>query len=128
LIYVDASVALAEVFSESRRPPATFWDLPLVASRLTDLEMRTRASSSPQADRYRATVDRLVGCISFTEIEPESVDLIYAGGTRGLRTLDAIHLATLAHFNRAPGGTALATYDRRLATAAHALGFEVIVP
>jgi predicted nucleic acid-binding protein len=128
LIYVDSSVALAEVFGETRRPPREFWDLPLVASRLTDLEMRTRALASGVADRYRLVVDQVAGCISFTEIEPVSVELIYAGGTRGLRTLDAIHLATLAHFNAAPGGTALATYDRRLAAAAQAMGFQVIVP
>lgn len=128
MIYVDSSVALAEVFGESRRPPREFWDLDLVASRLTDLEMRLRAAATGQAERFLSVVDQIAGCISFIEIEPASVELIYAGGTRGLRTLDAIHLATLAHFNSAPGGTELATYDRRLATAAHAMGFPVIVP
>ena len=79
-------------------------------------------------DRFRVAIDQVAGCIAFTEIEPASVGLIYEGDAGNLRTLDAIHLATLAHFNRAPGGTALATYDRRLAAAAEAMGFDVLAP
>jgi predicted nucleic acid-binding protein len=128
LIYVDASVALATVFGESRRPPANFWDAPLVASRLTDLEMRTRASAGGAPEKFRAVVEEISGCISFTEIDPESVALIYAGNQLGLRTLDAIHLATLAFLNSGPRRTVLATYDRRLAAAAQAMGFDVLAP
>jgi predicted nucleic acid-binding protein len=90
--------------------------------------MRMRAAATKRPEQFRAAVDRVAGCIAFTEIKPSSVGLIYEGGAGTLRTLDAIHLATLAFFNRAPGGTILATYDRRLAAAAGALGIEVIAP
>ena len=43
-----------------------------------------------------------------------------------VRTLDALHLATM-HYLRARGQTfRLATYDRRLAAAATALGFSLV--
>ena len=125
MIYVDASVALSEVFSEDRRPPLTFWNEPLVASRLTDLEMRTRAAAT---DSQRAAVERLSSRISYLGITPETVDLIYTNGATGLRTLDAIHLATLAYVNQGLRRVPLATYDKRLAAAAKKLGFIVLEP
>ena len=42
MIYVDTSVALAHLFAEDRRPPASFWIEPLVSSRLLEYEMWTR--------------------------------------------------------------------------------------
>jgi len=95
--------------------------------------MRTRVAATGQLSRFRSALDEISGCIAFTEIKPATVGLIYDGHTKdghtkNLRTLDAIHLATLAHFNLGPGSTVLATYDRRLATAAQAMGFQVIAP
>ncbi len=128
MIYIDSSVALSEVFSENRRPPRAFWDQPLVASRLTDLEMRVRATRTGRAAEFQAVTDLLAARINFLDIAPPSLELIYRGGTRELRTLDAIHLATVAHLNRAHRRIPLATYDQRLAAAADSLGIAVIAP
>jgi predicted nucleic acid-binding protein len=128
LIYVDASVTLAEVFAEDRRPQDGFWDLPLVASRLTDLEMRARAAALGRLQEKAAVLDEISNAITFADVERKNLEFLYAGQTGALRTLDAIHLATLEFFNRELGETVLATYDHRLATAAHALGFAVMVP
>lgn len=125
---MDASVALAEVFSEQRRPKPGFWDLPLVASRITDLEMRTRAAAMGQLQAKAALLDEIANTITFADIQRRNVELIYSGRTRALRTLDAIHLATLDFFNRDIGETLLATYDSRLAAAAQSLGFQVVTP
>lgn len=125
---MDASVALAEVFAEQRRPQEGFWDLPLVASRITDLEMRTRAAAMGQLQAKAAILDEISNAITFADIRRKNLELLYTGRTGALRTLDAVHLATLDFFNRDIGETALATYDRRLAAAAHAMGFEVIIP
>jgi predicted nucleic acid-binding protein len=45
-----------------------------------------------------------------------------------LRTLDALHLATMDHLRKAGFPIQLATYDLRLAKAAKALRFDVITP
>lgn len=128
MIYADSSVAVAAVLSESRRPPDAFWTARIVASRLTDLETRVRVARHGDGARHRQAVDFITSRMMFVEIDRASVDLLYREIPSGLRTLDAIHLATLEHLNGGLQRVPLATYDRRLATAAHAMGFEVIVP
>lgn len=51
LIYVDTSVALAHLFAEDRRPPASFWTETLVSSRLLDYEIWTRLHARRATDR-----------------------------------------------------------------------------
>jgi hypothetical protein len=43
----------------------------------------------------------------------------------GLRTLDALHLASLLFLRRQGAEARLASYDRRLSGAAEAMGFEL---
>lgn len=129
MIYVDASVALAALLEERRRPHDSFWNARCVASRLTDLEVRVRFPERLRERGHASTdLERLLARIEYMEITTQTVELLYREPTSALRTLDAIHLATLDFFNRELGHAALATYDRRLATAAHAMGFQVIVP
>ena len=128
MVYVDASVALAALFGETKRPDDAFWALPCVASRVTELEVRVRASSITQAAPSVADVDRLIAAVSYVEVAGPALSLLYTGGARGLRTLDAIHLSTLAYLNSGPQQVILATYDRRLAAAARAMRFEVVEP
>jgi hypothetical protein len=54
VIYVDTSVALAELFAEDRRPPPDFWKGQLVSSRLLEYELWTRI----QARHAGATLAR----------------------------------------------------------------------
>ena len=42
MIYVDTSVALAELLAEDRRPGESFWNQTLVSSRLLEYEVWTR--------------------------------------------------------------------------------------
>lgn len=128
MIYADASVTVATVLSESRRPPDEFWTSRVVASRLTDLETRVRVARHGQSARHQQAIDFVTSRLLLVEIDRDSVGLLYREIPTGLRTLDAIHLATLAHLNSGLRRVPLATYDRRLAAAAHAMGFQVIVP
>ncbi len=128
MIYVDASVVLASLFGEAQRPSDLFWDGPRLASRLTDLEVRVRTASRLPQGQSVIGMQHILSRVRFVEISERSVELLYTAPPRSLRTLDAIHLATLAHLNRGPRHIALATYDRRLATAAQAMGFTVITP
>ncbi len=125
---MDSSVTVAAVFGEDRRPAPEFWTARVVASRLTDLETRVRAARQRAATAIEPPVNTVLSHISFVEIDDKTMDLIYREVPRNLRSLDAIHLATLEYFNREIGKTALATYDRRLAVAAHEMGFDVFAP
>lgn len=128
MIYVDASVVLAWIFGEDQRPSKEFWDGPRFASRLTELEVRVRAAAKQASAERDAGIESIASRLRFTEINPTTVGLLYSDPPRNLRTLDALHLATLEYLRRTGRELTLATYDRRLATAAHAMGFQVIVP
>lgn len=128
MIYIDSSVILAALFGESRRPVDAFWEGPRVASRLTDLEVRVGSSRRERSSQFAAKAHRLLSDVRFVEITGRAVQLLYTSPPRTLRTLDAIHLATLAYVNSGPRDVPLATYDRRLAAAAQAMGFQVIEP
>lgn len=128
MIYVDSSVALATLREETRRPDESFWDAPLVASRLTDLEVRVRSAGRLALGRVAEDVEELLARLEWFEMSPVTLGLLYQRPPEGLRTLDLIHLSTLDFVNREISKTALATYDRRLALAAESMGFKVISP
>lgn len=128
MIYVDSSVALAALQSEDRRPPAAFWEGPCVASRLTDLEVRVRTAARRLPASASDDLEQLLARIEWIEISSLTMGLLYHAPPVGLRTLDAIHLATMEFLSRELGAAALATYDSRLARAARAMGFEVVTP
>ncbi len=126
MIYLDSSVALAQLLFETRSPPAPFWQQPLVSSRLLEYEVWNRAHAyglaSTRADDIRAIL-ALVDMIEMTgptlarALEPFPVSV---------RTLDGLHLATLASVLRSTAAAVeLASYDGRLLGAARALGIPL---
>lgn len=128
MIYVDSSVVLATLLEEQRRPSEQFWQAPRVASRLMELEVRVRSTDRPLANHAEQDLDDLLARVQFVEIERDTVALLYQKPPKGVRTLDAIHLATLSYLNSGQQAVPLATYDRRLAAAAESMGFTVITP
>lgn len=126
MIYLDSSVALAAINGEPRLPPKTLWDEPLVASRLTEYEVRVRTLAGPAAHAREPYVEQLLAAVSFVEITPQIVARLYEPFPVRVRTLDAIHLATLAHLARGPVKARLATYDQRLSAAAARMGIELV--
>lgn len=96
-----------------------------VASRIVDVEVRravARASVTEAAERVERVLERIV------KLELDATLAAEAGRLRpsGLRTLDAIHLASALALG--PQLDAIVTYDRRLADAAAAAGIEVAAP
>ena len=45
MIYLDTSVALAQLLAEDRAPPSSLWSEPLIASRLLEYEIWTRLNA-----------------------------------------------------------------------------------
>ena len=121
MIYVDTSVVLAHLLAEDRVPPADLWTEPLVASRLIHYEVWTRILArglgSSHGDAVRATLAR----VALVEMRPLVLQRALEAFPTPVRTLDALHLASIV-FLRAHGqSVVLASYDERMTTAARAL-------
>ena len=64
MIYLDASVALAQIFAEDLIPPAGLWDEPLASSRLLHYEVWNRVHARrfglPHGDKVRDILDAVI--------------------------------------------------------------------
>jgi predicted nucleic acid-binding protein len=124
VIYLDSSVVLAHIFGEPRQLPASLWEQELVSSRLLEYEVWNRIHARIALHVHQATralitrvqmLDLDVACLA-RALDPFPVPI---------RTLDALHLATI-EFARAQGSDIeLASFDRRMLAAARALGIAL---
>lgn len=125
MIYLDTSVVLARLFAEDHSPPDAFWSQTFVASRLLEYEVFSRVHARGAAASHAADARRLVDRVNLLELSQPVLSRALLPFAQPVRTLDALHLATM-DFLRGQGlGLALATYDLRLAAAAVALGFAL---
>jgi hypothetical protein len=122
LIYLDSSVALAQVLSENRRPPNDFWDLELISSRLLQYELWATAHRIGRAKALAPGIEAVSSLMTFVEMTPEVLESVQEGFGRHIRALDAIHLATMRFLNDQQLPLQLASYDRRMVTAAVNMG------
>ena len=124
MIYVDTSVILAELLAEDWHPPDALWGETLVASRLLEYELWTRlnvlALGDSHGDAARALVDR----VALLEMISPVLSRALEAFPRPVRTLDAIHLASLEFLRERQPSIRLATYDTRMDTAARAMGVK----
>jgi hypothetical protein len=125
LIYLDSSVALAQLFGEGRSPPDALWKEPLVSSRLLEYEMWNRVHARGLGSALGASMRALIGRLRLIELTPLVSARALLPFPVPVRTLDALHLATI-DFIRGEGETVeLASYDNRLLAAARALGIAL---
>jgi predicted nucleic acid-binding protein len=128
VIYLDSSVVLAQLLAEERHPKEDLWDQALVSSRLLEYEVWNRlhayGAGVSHAEEVRDVLDR----IAFLELtQPVLARALEPFPTR-VRTLDALHLASV-EFLRAQGQTVrLASYDARLLSAAKRLKIPAFEP
>lgn len=125
MIYVDTSVALAHLFAEDRRPPASFWTETLVSSRLLEYELWTRLHAREATPSRTEAAQQVIARISLLELAP----LVLAGALDPfpvtVRTLDALHLASCQFLRDRGQRVELASYDDRMVNAARALGIPL---
>ena len=125
MIYIDTSVALATLFSEPRKPPEAFWAEPLVSSRLLEYENIVRLNAKRTNPKGQLAAHKLLGEVELLDLSSNILTRALQPFPVSVRTLDALHLASMDYL-RAHGQTVeLASYDTRLASAAAALGFAV---
>jgi len=125
VIYLDTSVALAHLFKEERVPAATFWAETLVSSRLLEYELWTRLNARGFGGSHGEAARMLLGRVSFLELAPPVLGRILDPFPSPVRTLDAIHLASIEFLRERRQSVSLASYDERLNAAARALGIPL---
>jgi len=125
LIYVDTSVVLAQLLAEDRRPPAELWVEPLVSSRLLEYEVWTRLNGDGLVRSHGEAAQQLVGRISMLELSPLVCGRALEPFPVKVRTLDALHLASIDFLRSRRVPVTLATYEDRMVRAAKALRFDV---
>ncbi len=122
MIYLDSSVALAQLLSEDRRPPAELWAEPLVSSRLLEYEVWTRLHALALAGTYGDATRMLLARLGWLELARPVLSRALEPFPAPVRTLDALHLATAMFLQERGHDVALATYDARMRKAAQAMG------
>ena len=125
MIYLDTSVALAHLLAEDRLPPAALWQESLVSSRLLEYEVWTRIHARKLTRSHADAVRSLLGRIALIELSPPVLARVLEPFPQPVRTLDALHLASI-EFLRSHGQIVrLASYDSRMVDAARALRIPI---
>lgn len=125
MIYLDASVALAQLFAEDRTPPRDLWREPLTASRLLQYEVWTRVHARRLDAPHGEKVRELLDGVAYIELAPPVLARALEPFPLPVRTLDALHLATMDFLRGHGQAVELASYDARLLAGAQALRIPI---
>jgi hypothetical protein len=126
VIYVDTSVALAALLAEDRTPPDGIWREPLVASRLLEYELWTRVHARRLGATHGALVRDLLLRVALIELVAPVLVRATEPFPVPVRTLDALHLASIDFLRDHGQSVRLASHDARQVSAARAMGIEIV--
>jgi len=124
MIYVDSSVALAHLLAEDRSPPDSFWQGNLISSRLLEYEVWTRLHARKLGRSHGELARELIGRMALVELAPAVLARAAEPFALAVRTLDALHLASIEFLRASGQSTELATYDQRMLAAARTLAIK----
>lgn len=119
-------MALAHLLTEDRSPPESLWQQPLVSSRLLEYEPWTRIHARDLAESHGDPVRALLGRVAMLELAPLVLARALHPFPIPVRTLDALHLASIAFLRAHDQTIELASYDERLCVAAGALNIPLV--
>ena len=125
MIYLDTSVALAHLLAEDRVPPDRLWQEPLISSRLIEYEIWTRIHARKLTRSHADEVRSLLGRLALIELAPPVVARALEPFPKPVRTLAALHLASMDFLRKQGQSVTLASYDDRLINGARALRFPL---
>jgi predicted nucleic acid-binding protein len=125
MIYLDTSVALAQLLAEDRQPPEWIWGETLIASRLLEYELWTRLNARRLGRSHDEAVHELLGRLAILELAAPVLARALDPFPTPVRTLDALHLASLDFLRSNGQSIELASYDRRMLDAARAMRIEI---
>lgn len=126
MIYIDTSVVLAHLLAEDRHPPESLWKQPLVSSRLLEYEAWTRINALRLGQTHGETARALIDRLALLELASPVLARAVEPFPVPVRTLDALHLASIEFLHRRGHSVELATYDDRLSAAARALDIRLL--
>jgi predicted nucleic acid-binding protein len=125
MIYLDTSVALAQILAEDRTPPADLWMQSVVSSRLLEYELWTRIHARGLGRSHGEDVRQLLGRVALLELTPTVLTRALEPFPTPVRTLDALHLASADFLRQQGQRIQVASYDSRLIHAAGQLGLDL---
>jgi predicted nucleic acid-binding protein len=125
VIYIDSSVALAYLLDEGRQPTRQFWRDDLVSSRLLEYEVWNRINARKLSRSRDESVRALLPRISMIELGPDVLSRALEPFPVAVRTLDALHLASIEYLRSLGQEPELASYDNRLNAVARALNIPL---
>ena len=125
MIYADTSVALAWILVEDHRPPASFWSESVVSSRLLQYELMCRLHAYGMTSSREEQAREIISVLSFVELSVPVLERAKRPFPMRVRTLDALHLATLGFLQEHGADASLASYDSRMVSVAEAMGRRI---
>ena len=114
MIYVDTSVALAQLLAEDRKPPPALWKQPLIASRLLEYEVWTRLNARNLQTSHGESARLLIGRLALIELAPTILERALDPFPTPVRTLDALHLASIEFLRNMGQKIELASFNQRM--------------
>ena len=127
MIYVDTSVILAWLLAEDHRPSSEFFNQNLIASRLLRYEVLNRLQTYEAKPALRLDAIRVLEKINLIKLTDDVLARAERPFPRHVRTLDALHLATAAWVAEQEPSLQIATFDKRMAETAEAIGIRTFV-
>ena len=125
MIYIDSSIALAQLFFETRSPPESLWEAHLVSSQLLAYEVWNRVHAYGLTASHSETARELLALVDMVEMTDSALARALSPFPIPARTLDALHLATAEYLQRADSSLELASYDNRLIAAARGIRIPI---
>jgi len=125
VIYLDTSVALAQLLAQDRQPPESLWQKPLVASRLLEYELWNRLNARRLGASHGEDARRLMERLALLELVPNVLARALEPFPVPVRTLDALHLASIEFLRRRGVSIELATYDERMTAGARSMDVPI---
>jgi predicted nucleic acid-binding protein len=124
-VYIDTSVALAQLLAEDRIPPDRLWKESLISSRLLEYEIWNRIHARKLGKSHADSVQELTGRIALIELVAPVLERAKEPFLAPVRTLDALHLASISFLIDNGQTVTLASYDAKMIKAARSLGIEI---
>jgi hypothetical protein len=125
VIYLDSSVALAHLLAEDLFPAEDLWRQQLVSSRLLECEVWNRIHARRLDRSHGDAVRALIGNVALLELAPQVLVRALDPFPIPVRTLDALHLASIEFLRQRQQQVELASYDERLIAGARALDISL---
>lgn len=109
------------MLAEDRAPADSLWEQPLISSRLLEYEIWTRIHGRRLERSHGDAARALIGRVALIELAAPVLARALEPFPTPLRTLDALHLASIEFLRARRQPVELASYDERMVAAARAL-------